>query len=286
MKFTRVAGSLETACQSSGRTKPISYGSAGEEPILKRFAGGTVVVESRRPSGEESAMDFSRFDARHYQISSVQEGYGEWSASYEDIVQDVMDLRLLERIQSVAWDRIQMGADLACGTGRTGVWLTQHGVAALDGVDLTAEMLEKARAKGVYRQLIVGDLRDTPLPAAAYDLVTLSLADEHIPDIRPLYQEAARIARPGGYFVLVGYHPYFLLSGIPTHYHSASGEPVAIETYVHLMSDHVRAALQAGWSLREMHEGLIDEEYLASKPKWSRYQDRPISFAMVWQRER
>ena len=231
-------------------------------------------------------MDATRFDERNYPIRSVQDGYGEWAASYEESVQDVMDLRLLARIQSVPWDHIQLGADLACGTGRIGVWLREHGAATLDGVDLTAEMLEGARGKGVYRQLIASDLRETGLPAATYDLVTVSLADEHLPDLRPLYQEAARIASAGGYFVLVGYHPYFILNGMLTHYHTASGEPVAIETYLHLMSDHVQAAISAGWSLHEMHEGLVDEEYLAGKPKWSRYRDRPISFAMVWQKAR
>ncbi|HEX5548736.1 MAG TPA: class I SAM-dependent methyltransferase [Ktedonobacterales bacterium] len=232
------------------------------------------------------AMDFSRFDVRKYPVRSVREGYGEWAASYEGIVQDVMDVRLLDRIQSMDWKNIHAGADLACGTGRTGAWLKQHGVAALDGVDLTAEMLEGARAKAIYRELVVGDMRETPLPAAAYDLVTVSLADEHLPDLHPLYQEAARLARSDGYFVLVGYHPTFIiLNGMPTHYKNASGESIAIETYVHLMSDHVRAALAAGWALREMHEGLIDEEYLAHKPKWSKYRDCPISFAMVWQKE-
>lgn len=231
-------------------------------------------------------MDATRFDERNYPIRSVRDGYGEWAASYEESVQDVMDLRLLARVQSVPWDHIQLGADLACGTGRIGVWLREHGVATLDGVDLTAEMLEGARGKGVYRQLIASDLRETGLPAATYDLVTVSLADEHLPDLRPLYQEAARIASAGGYFVLVGYHPYFILNGMLTHYHTASGEPVAIETYLHLMSDHVQAAISAGWSLHEMHEGLVDEEYLAGKPKWSRYRDRPISFAMVWQKAR
>jgi SAM-dependent methyltransferase len=231
-------------------------------------------------------MDFSRFDTRNYPVRSVRAGYGEWAASYEDTVQDVMDLRLLDRIRAVAWEQCEPAADLACGTGRVGSWLRQHGVTALDGVDLTAEMLERAREKGVYRQLLIGDIRDTTLPAATYDLVTVSLADEHLPDVRPLYQETARIVRPDGYFVIVGYHPYFILSGMPTHYNSASGEPVTIEMYVHLTSDHVQAAIATGWSLREMHEGLIDEEYLARKPKWSQYRDRPISFAMVWQKQR
>jgi ubiquinone/menaquinone biosynthesis C-methylase UbiE len=146
-------------------------------------------------------------------------------------------------------------------------------------------MLDKARDKAVYRQLFQADVFQTPLHDAAYDLVTISLADEHLPDVRPLYQEAYRIARPNGYFVLVGYHPFFMMGGIPTHYNRASGEPVTIQTYVHLFSDHVQAALAAGWALREMHEGLIDEEWLAVKPKWSQYLNRPVSFVMVWQKQ-
>ena len=231
-------------------------------------------------------MDFSHFDTRKYPTISVQEGYGEWASTYEDIVQDAMDLRLLARIQSVAWDRLQEAADLACGTGRIGVWLKQQGVTSLDGVDLTAAMLEGARAKGIYRQLFLGDMLATPLQTGAYDLVTTVLADEHLPDVHPLYREGARITRPGGYFVLVGYHPFFLLSGIPTHFNTASGEPVTIQCYVHLLSDHIQAALAEGWTLREMHEGLIDDEWLAKKPKWSQYRNRPVSFAMVWQKHR
>lgn len=231
-------------------------------------------------------MDFSPFDTRNYPTVSVQEGYSEWASTYEDIVQDTMDLRLLEKIQSVAWDHVHVAADLACGTGRIGAWLKQQGVASLDGVDLTAAMLEGASAKGIYRQLFLANILDTPLQTEAYDLVTAVLVDEHLPGVRPLYREAARIASHGGYFVLAGYHPFFLLSGIPTHFNSASGEPFTIECYVHLLSDHVQAALAEGWTLIEMYEGLIDDEWLARKPKWGQYRDRPVSFAMVWQKQR
>jgi SAM-dependent methyltransferase len=229
-------------------------------------------------------MDFSNFDARHYPTLSVQDGYTEWSATYENVVQDTMDLRLLERLQTVPWKQVQQGADLACGTGRIGVWLRQQGVPALDGVDLTPAMLEMARTKDIYRQLYIGDLSDTPLSTESYDLVTAVLVDEHLPDVRPLYREAARITHPNRYFVLVGYHPFFLMSGIPTHFNSTTGEPVTIQCYVHLMSDHVQAALTAGWTLKEMHEGVVDDEWLARKPKWSPYKNRPVSFALVWQK--
>ena len=46
------------------------------------------------------------------------------------------------------------------------------------------------------------------------------------------------------------------------------GESVTIRSYVHLLSDHVKAAHAAGWTLVEMDEGLVDEAWLAKKPQW------------------
>src|ERR1700726_3764933 len=106
-------------------------------------------VLTPKHSLDEALMDFSHFDTRKYPIVSVQEGYGEWVQTYEDTVLNEMDQRLLARIQSVAWDQVQQAADLACGTGRIGTWLKQREVKSLDGVDMTAEMIEVARAKGV-----------------------------------------------------------------------------------------------------------------------------------------
>ena len=158
--------------------------------------------------------------------------------------------------------------------------------AAIDGLDITPEMLDLARGKAVYRTLGLGDVASTGLPAGAYDLCVQSLADEHLPDLRPLYREAARLTRSAGHFVLVGYHPQFLMAGVPTHFDRAPGEPITIRSYVHLLSDHVKAARAAGWSLLEMEEGLVDEAWLRKKPKWGdAYRGLPISFAMVWRRE-
>jgi SAM-dependent methyltransferase len=229
-------------------------------------------------------MDFARFDRRHYPTVSVEEGYGAWAATYETPVLDELDLRLLERIQSVTWTRVESAADLACGTGRIGAWLKGRGVGAIDGVDMTAEMLAQASEKDVYRQVLLGDMLCTPLPDAAYGLVTEVLADEHIPSVAPLYAEAARLARPGGQFILVGYHPYFLLNGIPTHFDRAPGEPVAIQSYVHLTSEHVHAALAAGWTLVEMHERIVDDAWLEYKPHWQPLAGQPVSFALVWRK--
>jgi SAM-dependent methyltransferase len=228
-------------------------------------------------------VDFARFDTRGYRTVDVRTGYAEWVPTYEDTVQDAMDLALLDELASVEWGG--RAADLGCGTGRTAAWLRDHGVAAIDGVDLTPEMLELAGERGAHDTLRVGDVADTGLDGGAYDLVIASLVDEHLPALGGLYGEAWRLARPGGAFVLVGFHPHFIMAtGMPTHFTGASGEPLAIATHVHLLSDHVTAGLEAGFALAELREGVIDDRWVAAKPKWERYRDHPISVAYAWRR--
>jgi SAM-dependent methyltransferase len=227
--------------------------------------------------------DFAPYDTRGYRTVDVRSGYGEWVETYEQTVQDAMDLELLDGLREVPWAQMKTAADLGCGTGRTGAWLREHGVDAIDGVDLTPEMLDRARERGAHRRLIEADVTSTGLESSAYDLVITSLVDEHLADLRPLYAEAARLATPAGTYVLVGYHPQFIMAtGMPTHYDSASGEPIAIETHVHMISDHVSAAHAAGWQLAEMSERVIDDAWVELKPKWERLRGQPIAFAFVW----
>ena len=228
---------------------------------------------------------FSSFDARNYPTVTPREGYRMWSASYEETIKEDMDLRLLESIGTVRWDRVERAADLGCGTGRTGSWLRAQGVRHVDGVDFTPEMLERSRSRGVYDRLELAEVADSGLDAGGYSLVTTVLVDEHLPALGPLYREAARLAEPGAAHVLVGFHPFFIMkSGMPTHFDAPDGTPVAIETHVHLFSEHVQAALASGWSLAEMHEQLIDERWIALKPSWAPLRDVPISFSIVWRR--
>ena len=174
-----------------------------------------------------------------------------------------MDLDLLD-VVDVEWGGAV--ADLGCGTGRTGEWLRSR-VEAIDGVDLTPEMLARARERGVYRSLREGDVAATGSSPATTSR-SACLVDEHLADLAPLYAEAARLART---FVLVGFHPHFIMAaGMPTHYDAADGEPVAIETHVHLLSEHVAAARAAGFTLRDLRERVIDDTWLALKPKWAR----------------
>jgi SAM-dependent methyltransferase len=228
--------------------------------------------------------DFSTYDTRGYRTVGAREGYERWAASYEDTVEDAMDLALLERLD-VDWAAVGEAADLGCGTGRTGAWLGARGVEAIDGVDLSPAMLAAARARGAHRSLREGEVADTGLEAGAYGLVVSCLVDEHLADLGPLYAEAARLAAPGGRFVIVGLHPHFIVaSGMPTHFDDAeSGESVAIETHVHLLGEHVAAARAAGLGLVELQERVVDDEWLELKPSWERFRGHPVSYAAVWE---
>jgi SAM-dependent methyltransferase len=228
---------------------------------------------------------FSDFDSRGYRTVSVREGYAEWAPTYGQAVQDAMDIALLDQLSEPRWSEVRRAVDLGCGTGRTGAWLRGKGIASIDGVDVTPEMLALARARGLYARLLRADVTTTGLQDAAYDLVIACLVDDHLEELAPLYREAARLARRGAWFVLVAYHPHFIMAtGIPTHFTSGAGEPIAIATHVHPFGEHVSAGVDAGWNLAEMRERVVDEPFLAIKPHWSRFRGHPISAALVWLR--
>ena len=141
---------------------------------------------------------FTDFDRRGYRTVDVRTGYAEWVASYEDTVRDEMDLAVLDTLEVPAWAAVRRAADLGCGTGRTAKWLAGRGVRLIDGVDLTPEMLDVARARGLHARLMQADVAETHLDPAAYDLVIASLVDEHLPTLGPLYAEARRLLADAG----------------------------------------------------------------------------------------
>jgi len=73
-----------------------------------------------------------------------------------------------------------------------------------------------------------------------------------------------------------------MASGMPTHFDDADGEPVAIVTHVHQLSDQVAAAHAAGFRLAELRERLVDDAWVALKPKWDALRGHPVAFAAVW----
>ena len=237
------------------------------------------------------AQRFAQYDSRGYRTLDVAAAYAAWAPSYDATMDNHLDLPLLGSMASVDWNGVAVAVDLGCGTGRIGAWLKARGVHQVDGVDASAAMLQRAVAKGVYHRLIDADATATGLGCGHYDLAISSFVACHLGDLSGFYAEAARLIRPRGCAVLVDYHPFMLLKGVPTHFKAPTGEPIAIANVVHLFSDHVAAARSAGLTLMELREQLVDAEWvrqnrlLFGEPRLESHLGHPVSFAMVWARD-
>ncbi|MFM9857904.1 methyltransferase domain-containing protein [Pseudoxanthobacter sp. M-2] len=90
--------------------------------------------------------------------------------------------------------------DLGCGTGLMGA-AVRTSVGRLDGIDLSAAMLEQAAAKGLYDDLTVGDV-GTVLAArpGRYELALAADVLCYLGDLAPVLGAVARSLAPGGLF--------------------------------------------------------------------------------------
>ena len=88
--------------------------------------------------------------------------------------------------------------DLGCGTGLAGL-LFKPRATRLDGIDLSPAMIEKARARGIYDALAVGDI-ETVLQGQ-YDLVLAADTLVYLGDLKPVFTAVAEHLAPGGFFL-------------------------------------------------------------------------------------
>jgi predicted TPR repeat methyltransferase len=93
--------------------------------------------------------------------------------------------------------------DLGSGTGLVGDAFKDLAAGGrLDGVDLAPRMIEAARARGIYDDLILGDL-ETVLaePGPQYDLILSADTMIYIGDLAPTFRGVANRLRAGGFYV-------------------------------------------------------------------------------------
>ncbi len=231
-------------------------------------------------------MKFEAFDRRKHKTLSVERGYRLWSESYDRfMIPFQLDYPLMARCKELRPKRVKTAVDLGCGTGRIGSWLKSRGAGSLDGLDLCAAMLDRARPKGVYRRLWLREFPGTSLPSAAYDLVICSLALCHVRNMGGFYREAFRLAKRTGSVAVIDYHPHFLLNGIPTHFQDSKGKTFAIRNYVHLFRDHFAAAARAGWTLTWMDELAVSPAWARRHHGWRPYVHQPVSFMLCWKKK-
>jgi predicted TPR repeat methyltransferase len=89
--------------------------------------------------------------------------------------------------------------DLGCGTGLMGERLRPL-VSFLQGYDISASMLRKAEAKGIYDRLAKADLQTIEFEAADADLISAADVFMYIGALDGIVSKVASALRPGGLF--------------------------------------------------------------------------------------
>ncbi|HXJ02368.1 MAG TPA: tetratricopeptide repeat protein [Micropepsaceae bacterium] len=93
--------------------------------------------------------------------------------------------------------------DLGSGTGLVGETFKDLATGGrLDGIDLAPRMIEAARGRGIYDDLILGDIETVlAAPGPRYDLILAADTMIYIGDAQPTFRGVASRLVPGGFFL-------------------------------------------------------------------------------------
>lgn len=175
-------------------------------------------------------------------------GYGRWADRYDEPDNPIVALE-----QPVVWSLLDgfnrppptRALDAACGTGRHTARLSALGHDT-EGVDLTPEMLARARVAAPAATFAEGDVRALPAPDGRFDVAVCALALAHLPSIGDAVGELARVLAPGGRLVITVTHPTLVALGWHAAFTDADGRRGFIREHAHGHGDYLRAFRAAG----------------------------------------
>jgi SAM-dependent methyltransferase len=196
-------------------------------------------------------------------------------------------------------------ADLGCGFGWFCRWARDHGAAHVLGLDVSENMLARARADTAepaieYRH---ADLETLDLPAAAFDLAYSSLALHYVVRLPSLLSTVYSALVPGGSLVFSVEHPIYTAPSRPGWSEDADGKRWwRLDGYLdegprhtdwltkgvikqhRTMGTQLTLLLRLGFVLSQVVEWGPDEEQIRARPEWADEYQRPAFLLVAAQR--
>jgi len=157
----------------------------------------------------------------------VQGLFDNYADGFEEHLVGVLKYRAPEiLVERLGARRFRRALDLGCGTGLCGVHLRSRSD-YLGGVDLSHNMVEQARERGVYDEVAQGDVVDYLRSAGgSADLVVAADVFIYLGDLAPVFAATGGALQPGGVFCftveLAGDDEDFLLRPSLRYAHSRS----------------------------------------------------------------
>ncbi|MDX6749373.1 class I SAM-dependent methyltransferase [Geminicoccaceae bacterium 1502E] len=188
-------------------------------------------------------------------------------------------------------------ADLGCGFGWASRWFRDQGAASVLALDLSRNMIERARAdtedSGIdYR---IADLETLELPEAAFDLVYSALTFHYIRDLGRLIRMIHAALAHGGDLVFTIEHPIFMAAAHPhwmldedgrktwpVNGYSIEGErrtdwfAKGVLKHHRTLATTVNTLIGAGFELRRMEEFSPTPGQIAKMPDLAEELERPM----------
>jgi ubiquinone/menaquinone biosynthesis C-methylase UbiE len=239
--------------------------------LLRHLYDGTDADAARRLTEVRALLDDDAFsEAELTSEADARTGYGSWSASYDEPGNPIIALE-----EPAVWslvDQLPRGRalDAACGTGRHAQHLAALGHEVV-GVDLTPEMLARARETVTGAEFLEADLVDIPAHDGEFDIIVCGLALAHVAELDRAVGELARVLRPGGHLVISVLHPFQAMLGWHAPFEDAGGARRFVREHAHTHADYFTAFAKASLSVRRCVEPALTAAEVAAKRRAFRH---------------
>jgi len=187
--------------------------------------------------------------------------------------------------------------DLGCGFGWFCRWARESGAAQVLGLDVSENMLARARAATADDAIDYerADLEHLELPEASFDLAYSSLALHYIADLPRLLATVHRALAAGGQFTFSIEHPIFMAPMHPGWLVDAQGRKTwPVDSYQmegprvtnwlaegvvkqhRTLGTTLNLLIRNGFSITHVEEWGPSEAQVAANPEWAEERERPM----------
>jgi ubiquinone/menaquinone biosynthesis C-methylase UbiE len=187
-------------------------------------------------------------------------------------------------------------ADLGCGFGWFCRWARQQGAASVLGIDISENMLARARETTEDNSItyVRADMEQLELPNQSFDCVYSALALHYVENLTQLIAQVYGSLLPGGHLVFSVEHPIFTAPSEPQWSPGRAGRRTwPVDRYLdegarstdwlakgvikqhRTLATYINTLIGRGFSLSHIEEWGPTEEQIAAQPNWADERQRP-----------
>jgi SAM-dependent methyltransferase len=186
--------------------------------------------------------------------------------------------------------------DLGCGFGWFCRWARDAGAASVLGLDVSENMLARARAETADPAIVYerADLEQLDLPASSFDLAYSALTLHYLENLAGMLATVHRALRPGGWLVFSAEHPIYTAPSQPRWIAGDTGRATwPLDDYLHegprstdwlasgvikqhrTVATYLNLLIGLGFAIAGVEEWGPSPVQIAAHPEWANEVHRP-----------